>query len=40
MTTEKLREVRLMLLNAAGLYRTTVTRYLGYRACWRLACRW
>ncbi len=30
MTTEKLREVRLML-NAAGLYRTTVTRYLGYR---------
>jgi tight adherence protein C len=28
---EKLRDIRLML-NAAGLYRTTVTRYLGYRA--------
>jgi tight adherence protein C len=30
MAAEKLREIRLML-NAAGLYRTTVTRYLGYR---------
>ncbi len=30
MPAEKLRELRLRL-NAAGLYRTTVTRYLGYR---------